>query len=447
MKLKLILTAVISSVFLLSPKFVFAGFGISPADFINEYLRPGTSYSKEFTIMRSDTDEDLEITIEPDMGEVNDWLEFKPDRQFVLKKGKARQVITITVNTPEDADEGPYPGYIRVYASPKEKEKSGVSIVKGVRIDVDFIATRLEVTKLIVRGLEIADVTGGNPIRLKIFIENEGNTSAAPERAELEIQNLNQETLEVVEDTELELIAPSEQKDIYAEFGTDLDVGEYYALARIYDNSQVLREERLVFRILEKSAEGRKELSKRPIISFGQLEDIFNDARNLMAFAGLSIAVAVIVLLLVKKKVVSSSLVWPILAVLGLSLIAAYIIIDRNSGKANEIQKNIEEALNTPTPTLTEEDQQAEVKGVVEEANEDLEIPQVGTDNSFTVSGPEVKGEYYVYEKPDENSSIIYTATENESFGVLDEKAEWYLVEITDNTSGWLPKRNIKSSN
>lgn len=447
MKFKLILAAAFCGVFLFSPKLVFAGFGISPADFINEHLRPGTNYSKEFTIMRSEVDEDLEITIEPDMGVVNDWLEFKPDRQFILPRGQVRQVITVTVNTPDGASEGPYPGYIRVYASPKEKEKSGVSIVKGVRIDVDFIATRLEVTKFIVRGLEIADVTGGDPIRLKIFIENEGNTSASPERAELEIQNLNQETLEVVEDTELEPIAPSEQKDIFAEFGTDLDVGEYYALAKVYNNSQVLREERLVFRILEKPEEGRRELSGRPIISFGQLEDIFNDARNLMVFAVLSVVIVIIVLLLVKKKVINSSLVWPILVVLGLSLIAAYVVINRNSGKADEIKKDIEEALSTPTPTLTEESLQAEVKGVVEEAIESYEISQAVSDDSFTVSGPETKGEYFVYEKPDESSLVIYTASESESFDVLDEKAEWYLVEINDNTSGWLPKRNIKSSN
>lgn len=47
-----------------------AGFGVSPTDINSEYLKPGASFTQEFTLSRSDATSDMNIQIVPDLKEV-----------------------------------------------------------------------------------------------------------------------------------------------------------------------------------------------------------------------------------------------------------------------------------------------------------------------------------------------------------------------------------------
>ena len=49
----------------------YAGFGVSPTDLSHEYLKPGSTFEKEFTLSRSDNLEEMDIHIEPDFTNIS----------------------------------------------------------------------------------------------------------------------------------------------------------------------------------------------------------------------------------------------------------------------------------------------------------------------------------------------------------------------------------------
>ncbi|MCA9379368.1 hypothetical protein KC640_02980, partial [Candidatus Dojkabacteria bacterium] len=93
---------------------VAAGIGISPALLSNQWLRPGMTYRQEIIISQSDPVHDLDVVIEPDLGEANDWLSYDPSDSFTISKGVKRYPMTIMFTVPEGAELKSYTGYIRI---------------------------------------------------------------------------------------------------------------------------------------------------------------------------------------------------------------------------------------------------------------------------------------------------------------------------------------------
>ena len=60
--------------FLVCPKLVYAGFGISPPYVKNNQLFPGSSYTQEIILLRSDAEEDLQADISVNAPEIKDWI-------------------------------------------------------------------------------------------------------------------------------------------------------------------------------------------------------------------------------------------------------------------------------------------------------------------------------------------------------------------------------------
>ncbi len=249
----LILGMAVAGFMLMGPaNHVFAGFGISPADLDNKYMKPAHQYKKEFVISQSDSTEDLKITIEPDLGIVNNWLEFKPAKEFTLQKGVTRFTITIIVNVPQDAELKNYKGPIRVKASSAgENVAGGVSVIKGARLDVDIVTTNIDFADLVVRALEIPTVPGGEMIKLNMKIENKGNVEAAPTAVELNIQDLNQNSISTLTTKDIQKIAAGDTSTVSAYFNNNLQKGDYFGIVKVYLDDTVLREDRLVFAVLE----------------------------------------------------------------------------------------------------------------------------------------------------------------------------------------------------
>jgi hypothetical protein len=71
-------------------------------------------------------------------------------------------------------------------------------------------------------------------------------------------------------------------------------------------------------------------------------------------------------------------------------------------------------------------------------------IPPANNSSSLVVNND--NSDYPIYRTPDINSAIVYTATEDETFTVINQIEGWYQVSIGNGKGGWLPKTSVKKS-
>lgn len=231
-----------------------ASFGVSPADFTFENLRPGSSVQETFLLSRTDLENDANILVESDINGANDWVSVDPGTSFTIPAGQRTREMTVSVAVPEDAPLREYEGYLLVKVTEGE-QTSGVSVVQGVGIAVNLITTRLEVTRLLIRSLEIPVFAQDELLRLILRTENQGNRAAAPERVEIIVYDLAGNELFRSEYNELESVNVGELKELIAEFDPDLEPGEYQADIVVIFQGEPLREDRLVFEVTEQKVE------------------------------------------------------------------------------------------------------------------------------------------------------------------------------------------------
>lgn len=279
---------------------VYAGIGVSPAEFNNSRLKPGTSVSQVFTLSQAEPEEDLKVFIEVE-GEIASWIAFDQGEEFIIPAGEQTYETAVTITVPEDAELKTYQSIMRFKVQPAAESElvEGVSIVTGARIDINIAVTNQDYIEFIVRNLDIADVTGGNPVVVQAKIENVGNIEAAPTKATLDILDLNENLLESLENSNIPSISPNEIEIIDIPFDSSLGEGEYFADVIIYLEGEELRKERLVFRILEKpSALGQLKEDGNFV-----LDDFFSKD-NITIISGVLIGVQLIVLglLIIKRR-------------------------------------------------------------------------------------------------------------------------------------------------
>lgn len=282
---------------LFMPLRVNAGIGISPVDIDNKHLKPGNVITKEFLISRTESQNDLDFMIESDLGEMEGWFAFDPASTFTMASGQKTYNVTVTISVPLGVELKSYSGYIRIKTVLDDQaESGGVSIVEGVRIDVNLAVTEDDYFELIVRLLKIEDVPYGNPIKLQIRTENAGNTDSGPTKAALDVMNSRQESLTKLESTDIETIPYGETKDIYASFDYEgLDMGEYFGYVEVYYGEEILREERLVFRIVESV---QKTVSQAEDEVLSPIEKVFKSPTLIALLGVVLLFVSVILLLL-----------------------------------------------------------------------------------------------------------------------------------------------------
>src|SRR6185312_2731013 len=80
----------------------FAGFGITPPYVRSETLRPGSEYTQEIIIVRSDPVEDLNAELTMNLPGIEPWFSFDRGLKFILPKGESQVKISVTVRVPED---------------------------------------------------------------------------------------------------------------------------------------------------------------------------------------------------------------------------------------------------------------------------------------------------------------------------------------------------------
>jgi hypothetical protein len=215
----------------------FAGFGITPPYVHNDTLRPGSEYTQEIIIVRSDPIEDLNAELSLNLPAIEPWFSFDRGLKFVLPRGETQVKIHVTVRVPDDAKLGAYNGNIRIRTSSSDDRSTGVSIALGAQVDVQLNVVD-KIFDFNVRRVELFEAEQGRKkfwldfpgkIKFVMHIENTGNVPSAPSKVSMKIYDVSgQQLLESVENTNaVEEILPFDTKKVIAYLPTWLPPGGY----------------------------------------------------------------------------------------------------------------------------------------------------------------------------------------------------------------------------
>lgn len=222
---------------LLQTNVALAGFGITPPYVRNETLRPGSDFSQEIIIVRSDPDEDLNAELTLNTPGFESWLTSDRGLKFLLPKGENQVKMRVTVHVPENAKLGDYTGTIRVRTTAAGEQSSGVSLALGAQLDV-FLRVRDEIYDFAVKRVELFDAEEGHKvlwldypgkITFAMQLENTGNVPASPYKIRFEIYDITgRQLLETGESTNsIKKILPFATKRVEAYIPTFLPTGSY----------------------------------------------------------------------------------------------------------------------------------------------------------------------------------------------------------------------------
>lgn len=215
----------------------FAGFGITPPYVRNDTLRPGSEYTQEIIIVRSDPVEDLNAELTLNLPNIEPWFSFDRGLKFVLPRGESQVKMHITVRVPDDAKLGGYNGNVRIRTMSAAGPASGVSLALGAQIDVHLNVVN-QIFDFAVRRVEVFEAQQGfrkfwldfpGKIKFAIYLENTGNVPAAPYKVTMNIYDASgQQLLETTENTnQIETILPFDTKKVLAYLPTWLPPGGY----------------------------------------------------------------------------------------------------------------------------------------------------------------------------------------------------------------------------
>lgn len=432
---------ILTSTFLvLATTKVYAGFGISPAGINNEDLKPGTRHVTDMIISRSDPDEDLVAVIQPDLGELNNWVTFEPGTRIDLPKGEQRVSIRVIIDVPADAEIRPYEGVFRILATPLGQVK-GVSVVKGARVDIDLTTTEESIIDLSIRAVAIPDTFEAEDLIVNINAKNEGNSNTAPTRVELKISDQVEKEIKTITSYEIEQVPAYQQTIVRAVFKDHgLVKGEYYGDVTVY-NGETKYEDRVVFKV------GSKKIFEE--VCEGAPE--FVSTNNQIIFYAITTASTLTYLAMlikkfkVKDKKKTTNLLIGALVLVGMITLSYFIVYRNQFGLLDRDCRQVwvNQETETAQPTVAAVNPSSSVQG----ANTvQLEGKSFNTFGELRVGESTENGQYRVYKEKNLSSSVIYLAKEGENFEVLEEFAEWYRIQLPNGIDGFLPKVSVKEA-
>ena len=255
MKIGKITSILLASVFfLLAANTAFAGLGISPSQMIIPNLSKGSHVERTFVLSRSDPKEDLYFKVTTE-GSTKDWTTLNKGMEFTMPAGEQRFPIVVIVNIPKDIANGEYKGGIRLVSSSKSPNKiggSGASTALSALIQTDFTITGKQVLEYEISSIKIQNIEEGSPLEVSITIINTGNVEARPTKVHVEVfDKLNKKLLESQDVTEMGSVEPFETGDIAIPVPTKLGIDQYWAKISAYRDEALLKEQSLVFEIVE----------------------------------------------------------------------------------------------------------------------------------------------------------------------------------------------------
>jgi hypothetical protein len=240
--------------FLLAANAVFAGLGISPSQMILPNLSKGSHVERTFVLSRSDPKEDFYFTATME-GATKDWTTLNKGMEFTMPAGEQRFSIVVIVNIPKDIANGEYKGGIRLESSsksPNETSENGASISLSALIQTDFTITGEQILEYEISSIKIQTIEEGSPLEVSLTIINTGNVEARPTKVHVEVfDKFDENMLESQDIVEMGSVEPFVTGDITIPVPTKLGIDQYWARISVYRDEVLLKEQSLVFEIVE----------------------------------------------------------------------------------------------------------------------------------------------------------------------------------------------------
>lgn len=228
-----------------------ASFGVSPPNIVADRLARNSHYEATIVLSRGQPTEDLDVKAVFDVPEkIRSWFSVDKGEEFVMPKGVQQFPIQVIIDVPKNADYGSYTGYLRVNTVPKRKPGEQVLIAVGGRIDITLQVGDNIISDFLIKNIEILDIKEGEPPKIKIVVQNTGNVSGGPDRADFELKdkyksvNLGFDAVEIKEE-----VPPFKTKTLIVKFpiGIKLGLGEYWAHTKVYRGDAIVKELETVF--------------------------------------------------------------------------------------------------------------------------------------------------------------------------------------------------------
>jgi len=188
--------------------------------------------------------------------------------------------LLLMINVPSDAANGIYNAKIKTKSIPDEMQTTGSSVVVEYVSNLKITISGQEDLNGEVRSITIADTESGQPLRIKVHFQNNGNVKARP-TIKAEITKDSQ----VVDNIEFSdaIVDPSQDDIITVEWDTaGRGVGEFSSVVEVYLGTELLEKKFLDFSILERgtlSSEGEvfevNDPSKISLNKLAKLEVVF----------------------------------------------------------------------------------------------------------------------------------------------------------------------------
>ena len=429
----------------LLPVKVFAGFGVSPAGINRESIKMGTRFVQEMTISRSDPNEELVAIIRPELGDLEQWVTFEPSNRIELPIGATRVKMRVLFDIPENTPVKPYYGLFRIIAAPKSQVK-GISVVKGARIDIKLATTDDDFYDLKIRAVSIPDTYEEEDLFVELKVKNDGNAFTQPSRVTISVTDINENPVKMLETTTIDGAPPyltSVTKATFKDHG--LLKGDYFGQVRVYQDSDVLIDKKVVFKVHPKKI-FEEVCSGAPEVLSSNTDIIFGAS----TLSGLIILVLLTLRQLKlkekrsNKKILTYIIIFLIYVIL-LMLTMLVNVFGLFTRKCETVLTNpvkLEEMTTPPMDDTTE----SSVQGLTINPFTDTSEREFQNLGILRVGQGTEDGQYRIYKDANLSTEVIYLADEGENLSVLQEVGQWYQVLLPDQSIGWLPKVSVKDT-
>ena len=254
MKKKLIFVLLLSLSFcFLSPSFVKAGFGISPARLWNDRLVPGSHFEQTITLTRSNPQEAITIETSVDSADIKGWIKIKEGGKFIYPAGPMQFPITVIIDVPQDAGYGTYYGKLSITTSPGGEGEGQVTVALGATVDIKLRVSGDQFSDFKIRSIAIPDLEEGWPIKFMATIENLGNVKVRPSLVNIKVfDDFHQREIVSGAINNMTWVDSFKVGLSEGELRVNLEPGQYWADYEIYKEDGVVLKNKIRFYVYEK---------------------------------------------------------------------------------------------------------------------------------------------------------------------------------------------------
>jgi hypothetical protein len=277
---------VAAAIYLSTPAFALAAFGVSPPFLNADHLVRGSRYVQTIYLVQDNPSEDLKIVADLEINDrVRSWFTVNNGQELIIPKGTRQFPVVIEAKIPENADLGLYHGSISFKGMPARTGQ--VTIALGVEVAINLTVGEGIFRKYDVPLIKFLDIEEGWSPRVYVKFNNEGNIPESFDSATYELYDqFGAVKLAYIQKSDKFPETPPFSVDEYTmEFPVDfhLGIGQYWGSVSFYKEGAVIASQRTVFNVL-----------KRGSLS-GPLDQVFRFVKqNLIAVEGAGVAIVLL---------------------------------------------------------------------------------------------------------------------------------------------------------